>query len=127
VKFRLSIFRQLIRPPEERRRFSISGDHFVNIESFNENTGKGWTDPEEVTICEHHADRPYGPNRGNPVLSTLQIRPREGSQVAQDNYGLSDAQKVAYESTRAARLAGLSKARQNRHARPRFQQTEHAA
>ena len=98
----------------------------MSIESLNENTAKGWTDQEEATFATIMRIARMGRIEAIHLFRRCKSDPAKAVKVAQDNYGLSDAQKAAYESTRAARLAGLSRARQARHAIPRFQQTEHA-
>jgi hypothetical protein len=85
------------------------GDHFVNIESFNENTGKGWTDQEEATFASIMRIARMSRIAAIQFFRRCRSDHAKALKLAQGNYGLSDAQKAAYESTRAARLAGLSK------------------
>jgi hypothetical protein len=99
----------------------------VNIESFNENTGGAWTDHEEATFASIMRIARMSRIEAIQFFRRCRSDHAKALKLAQDNYGLSDAQKAAYESTRAARLAGLSKARQNRVLNRQFQQTEHAA
>lgn len=99
----------------------------MNIESFNENTGGAWTDHEEATFASIMRIARMSRIEAIQFFRRCRSDHAKALKLAQDNYGLSDAQKAAYESTRAARLAGLSKARQNRVLNRQFQQTEHAA
>jgi hypothetical protein len=77
----------------------------------NPKTGKGWTDEEEATFAEIM-------RIGLRRMAAIHLFRRCGSnharalKLAQENYGRSEAQVAAYESNKAARLAGLARARQ---------------
>ena len=78
----------------------------------NPNTAKGWTDAEEATFAD--IMRITGMGRIGAIQLFRRCKPTHAKplKLAQDNYALSDAQVASYESTKAARLAGLAKARQ---------------
>lgn len=78
----------------------------------NPQTGKGWTDAEEVTFAEIMRIGRIG------RVAAIQLFRRCGSnhakavKFAQDNYGMTAEQVAGMERSKAARLAGLVKARQ---------------
>jgi hypothetical protein len=93
----------------------------------NANTGKGWTDEEEATFASIMRIARFGRIAAIQLFRRCRSNHTKALKLAQDNYGLSDVQVAAYESTKAARLAGLSKARQRRALNRQIQQTGVAA
>jgi demethoxyubiquinone hydroxylase (CLK1/Coq7/Cat5 family) len=93
----------------------------------NPNTGKGWTDAEEATFADIMRIARVGRIAAIQLYRRCKSNATKAVKLARDNYGLSDAQIAAYESTKAARLAGLPRARQRRALNRQIQQTEVAA
>ncbi len=78
----------------------------------NPRTGKGWTDEEETTFADIMRIARMGRMAAIQLFRRCKSHHAKAVKLARDNYGLSDAQVAGMERSKAARLAGLVKARQ---------------
>jgi hypothetical protein len=77
-------------------------------------TVKGWTVAEETTFADIMRIARMERMPAIHIYRRCGSDPVKAIQLAQENHGLSDEQTAAYERNKAARLAGLAKARQDR-------------
>ena len=82
--------------------------------NINPRTGKGWTDAEELTFADIMRIGRMGRIAAIQLFRRCKSDHAKALKLAQDNYGLSDAQVAGFERTKAARLAGLSTANARR-------------
>ena len=83
----------------------------------NAKTGKGWTDGEETTFADIMRIARMGRIAAIQLFRRCKSNHAKAVKLAAENYGLSDAQIAGMERSKAARLAGLVKARESRHDR----------
>jgi hypothetical protein len=92
--------------------------------NINARTGNGWTDAEEATFADIMRIARVGRIGAIQLFRRCRSNGATAVRLARDNYGLTDAQVASFESTKAARLAGLAKARQRAAQNRRFQLSE---
>ena len=90
----------------------------------NPNTGKGWTDTEEVTFAEIMRIGRMERIRAIQLFRRCKSDHVRAVRLARKNYGVSHAQLAALERSKAARLAGLSKANERRVQDRHFERVE---
>lgn len=78
----------------------------------NPNTGKGWTDAEEETFADIMRIGRMGRIASIRFFRCCKSDHAKALKLVQNNYGMSEEQVAAYERSKAARVAGLVKARQ---------------
>lgn len=89
----------------------------------NPNTGKGWTDTEEATFADIMRVGRLTRIKAIHLWARCRRDPAKAVRSARENYGLSEVQEASYEQTKAARLAGLVRARLRRAQNRAIQQT----
>lgn len=89
----------------------------------------GWTAEEETTFAEivRIARGQLKRIEAIQLFRRCKSNHAKAVKLAKDNCGLTDAQVASFESTRAARLVGLAKARQAAAQNRRFQLSERLA
>ena len=75
----------------------------------NPTTGKGWTGSEEETFAEIMRAGNLTRIKAIHLWARSKRNAERAIETARENYGRSEAQTAASESTKAARLAALSK------------------
>jgi hypothetical protein len=79
----------------------------------NPNTGKGWTDAEEVTFADIMRMGRLARIPAIHLYRRCKSDRTKSLKLTQEKHAMSDAQVAGMERSKAARLTGLAKARQS--------------